>query len=245
MLRKKGGGVTSQHNRQPRLRECLSRGAHTQLKSEHDTKSHDTGTRDARSTGATQPALDHSGACEHAASCGDGGRSGCSRLTSGACAAKSLDISTHLPGRGGGGSTQCSQAAGAGPVCGTAAHHREALSARSRESCRCARPTLSQLHLGKQAGTGAQSTFEADGRPPEPHLWRPLASRMSHEEGGRTPRSHTHIYCILGHLATPARTKVRFSLCTPRDRLLVKVLRCRAYPLQAFGGRFNSTVMSL
>ena len=51
---------------------------------------------------------------------------------SGARAAKSLDISTHLPGRGGGGSTQRSRAAGAGPVCGTAAHHREALSARSR-----------------------------------------------------------------------------------------------------------------
>ena len=95
----------------------------------------------------------------------------------------------------------------------------------SRESCRCACPTLSQLHLGKQAGTGAQSTFEGDGRPPEPHLWRPLASRMSHEEGGRTPRRHTHIYSPLGHLATPCRTKVRFSLCTPRDRLLVKVPR--------------------
>ena len=106
------------------------------------------------------------------------------------------------------------------------------------------RPTLSQLHLGKQAGTGAQSTFEADGRPPETHLWRPLASRMSHEEGGRTPRRHTHIYCILGHLATLCRTKVRFSLCTPRDRLLVKVPRCRAYPLQVFGGRFISTVIS-
>ena len=100
------------------------------------------------------------------------------------------------------------------------------------------RPTLSQLHLGKQAGTGAQSTFEADGRSPEPHLWRPLASRMSHEEGGRTPRRHTHIYSPLGHLATPCRTKVRFSLCTPRDRLLVKVPRlrlrhCRSLPLVA------------
>ena len=113
-------------------------------------------------------------------------------------------------------------------------------------SCGCARPTLSQLHLGKQAGTGAQSTFEGDGRPPGrgPHLWRPLASRMSHEEGGRTPRRHTHIYWILGHLATPARTKVRFSLCTPRDRLLVKVPRCRAYPFQAFGGRFKTLVRS-
>ena len=159
------------------------------------------------------------------------------------CVAKSLDISTHLPGRGGGGSTQRSRAAGAGPVCGTAEHHREALSARSRASCECARPTLSQLHLGKQAGTGAQSTFEADGRPPEPHLWRPLASRMSHEEGGRTPRRHTHIYSLFPQIVRPSRTKVRFSLCTPRDRLLVKVPRCRAYPLQVFGGRFISTVI--
>ena len=105
------------------------------------------------------------------------------------------------------------------------------------------RSTLSQLHLGKQAGTGAQSTFEGDGRPPEPHLWRPLASRMSHEEGGRTPRRHTHIYSIFPQIVPPSRTKVRFSLCTPRDRLLVKVPRCRAYPLQVFGGRFNSTVI--
>ena len=94
------------------------------------------------------------------------GRSGCGRLTNGALAAKSLGMTRHLPGRGCGGSTERWRAAGAGLVCGTAAHHREALSARSRESCRCACPTLSQLHLGKQAGTGAQSTFEADGRPP-------------------------------------------------------------------------------
>ena len=105
------------------------------------------------------------------------------------------------------------------------------------------RPTLSQLHLGMQAGTGAQSTFEADGRPPKTHLWRPLASRMSHEEGGRTPRRHTHIYWILGHLATPARTEVRFWVCTPRGRLLVKVPRCRAYPL--LGGRFTIAVIIL
>ena len=157
---------------------------------------------------------------------------------------KSFNISRHLPGRGGGGSTERWRAAGAGLVCGTAAHHREALSATVVNLARCARLTLSQLHLGMQAGTGAQSTFEADGRPPEPHLWRPLASRMSHEEGGRTPRRHTHIYCILGHLATLCRTKVRFSLCTPRDRLLVKVPRCRAYPLQVFGGRFISTVIT-
>ena len=107
----------------------LSRRTHsTEKRTRHEITRH--GHTRRTSTGATQPALDHSGACEHAASCGDGGRSGCSRLTSGA--AKSLDISTHLPGRGRGGSTQRSRAAGAGPVCGTAAHHREALSARSR-----------------------------------------------------------------------------------------------------------------
>ena len=109
-------------------------------------------------------------------------------------AAKSLGMTRHLPGRGCGGSTERWRAAGAGRVCGTAAHRQEALSATSRESCECARPTLSQLHLGKQAGTRAQSTFEAVGCPPETHLWRPLASIMSHEEAGRTPRRHTHIY---------------------------------------------------
>jgi len=145
------------------------------------------------STGTTRSALDHGRACKQPASCSDGSRSGCARLTSGARAAKSLGITRHLPGRGCGGSTERWRAAGAGLVCGTAAHHQEALSATSRESCRCARQTLSQLHLGMQAGTGAQSTFEADGRPPETHLWRPLASRMSHEEGGRAPRRHTHI----------------------------------------------------
>ena len=110
---------------------------------------------------------------------------------------------------------------------------------------RCARPTLSQLHLGKQAGTGAQSTFEGDGRPPETHLWRPLASMTSHEEGGHTPRRHTHIYGHKTTLAAPRRTKVRCSVCTPRDRLLVKVPRSRAYPLRALGGRFISTVINL
>ena len=144
--------------------------------------------------------------CRHAASCGDGGRSGCARLTSGGCAAKSLGITRHLPEGRSGGSTQRWRAAGAGLVCGTAAHRREALSARSRESCRCARPTLSQLNLGKQAGTRAQSTFETDGRPPETHLWRPLASRMSHEEGGHTPRRHTHIYGHKTTSASPSRT---------------------------------------
>ena len=166
-------------------------------------------------------------------------------MTNGARAAKSLGMTRHLPGRGCGGLTKRWRAAGAGLVCGTDAHREGALSATSRESCRCARPTLSQLHLGKQAGTRAQSTFETDGRPPETHLWRPLASIMSHEEAGRTPRRHTHTYSHKSTSATPSRTKVRFSLCTPRDRLLVKVPRCRAYPLRALGGRFISTVMTL
>ena len=151
----------------------------TRTQTRHE--SHDTGTRDARARmrhslrlitavpASTQPAAATAVGLDAAI------------LTSGARAAKSLGMTRHLPGRGCGGSTERWRAAGAGLVCGTAGYHREALSARSRASCECARPTLSQLHLGKQAGTGAQSTFEADGRSPEPHLWRPLASRMSHE----------------------------------------------------------------
>ena len=108
---------------------CLSRGAHT-LNSKANT------TRITRhkhtrrtSTGATRSALDHFRACKQPASCGDGSQSGCSRLTSGACAAKSLCITRHLPGRGCGGLTGRWRAAGAGLVCGTAAHREGALSA--------------------------------------------------------------------------------------------------------------------
>ena len=82
------------------------------------------------STGTTRSALDHCRACKQPASCSDGSRSGCSGLTSGARAAKSLGMTRHLPGRRGGGSTQSWRSAGAGRVCGTAAHRREALSAR-------------------------------------------------------------------------------------------------------------------
>ena len=236
--------VTTQPTTETARHAFLTRRTHTLNSKANTTRNTRHGHTRRTSKGATRSALDLSGACKRPASCGDGGRSGCSGLNKRRSCVKSLNISRHLPGRGGGGSTERWRAAGAGLVCGTAAHHREALSATVVNLARCARLTLSQLHLGMQAGTGAQSTFEADGRPPETHLWRPLASRMSHEEGGRTPRRHTHIYCILGHLATLCRTKVRFSLCTPRDRLLVKVPRCRAYPLQVFGGRFISTVIN-
>ena len=53
-----------------------------------------------------------------------------------------------------------------------------------------------------------------------------------------------NIYSIFPQIVTPSRTEVRFSLCTPRDRLLVKVPRCCAYPLRALGGRFISTVIT-
>ena len=149
-------------------------------------------------------------------------------MTNGARAAKSLGMTRHLPGRGCGGSTERWRAAGAGLVCGTAAHHQEALSATSRESCRCARPTLSQLHLGKQAGTRAQSTFETDGRPPETHLWRPLASRMSHEEGGHTPRTILIIYTQVLLLPAPApEAYVSFRAAS--------LIKCRAAALTLCG----------
>ena len=223
MLRKRFGisTITSQHNRQLRLRDMpFSRRTHTlNSRSEHDTN-HMTRAHAAHADGCDTGCAG-SQRCRHAASCGDGGRSGCARLTSGGCAAKSLGITRHLPEGRSGGSTQRWRAAGAGLVCGTAAHRREALSARSRESCRCARPTLSQLHLGKQAGTGAQSTFEADGRPPETHLWRPLAWRMSHEEGGRAPRRHTHHIISILRSASPVGLRpLKISV-----RVLVKVPR--------------------
>ena len=210
MLRKSFGisNITSQHNRQLRLRDMPFSRRTLNSNSEHDTN-HMTRAHAAHADGCDTGCAG-SQRCRHAASCGDGGRSGCARLTSGGCAAKSLGITRHLPEGRSGGSTQRWRAAGAGLVCGTDAHREGALSATSRESCRCARPTLSQLHLGKQAGTRAQSTFETDGRPPETHLWRPLASIMSHEEAGRTPRRHTHIYWILGHRPPPAGLKSAF-----------------------------------
>ena len=63
---------------------------------------------------------------------------------------------------------------------------------------------------------------------------------------GRPTRTSAATLIIYSHKSTsasPSRTKVRFSLCTPRDRLLVKVPRCRAYPLRALGGRFIIAVI--
>ena len=74
-------------------------------------------------------------------------------------------------------------------VCVAAAHRDQARSARSLRSCGCASRTLSKLKLGKQTGTGAERTFEDDGRPREPHVLKPLASRKADEKGSRTPHN--------------------------------------------------------
>ena len=145
--------VTTQPTTETARHASLAAHTHsTEKRTRHEITRH--GHTRRTSTGATQPALDHSGACEHAASCSDGGRSGCSILTSGACAAKSLDISTHLPGRGRGGSIQRWRVAGAGQVCGRAAHSQEALSARSREFLRMRSSDLVTAASGQAGGHG-------------------------------------------------------------------------------------------
>ena len=100
-------------------------------------------------------------------------------------------------------------------------------------------PTLSKLYLGKRAAQGLEAPS------------RMRCARMNGTCGapcreGRPTRTSAAIlitYLIFPQIVTPSRTEVRFSLCTPRDRLLVKVPRCRAYPLQAFGGRFIIAVI--
>ena len=68
---------------------------------------------------------------------------------------------------------------------------------------------MSKLKLGKQTGTGAERTFEDDGRPREPHVLKPLASRKADEKGSRTLIIYGQVLLLPALPGRPSAVKTR------------------------------------